>query len=100
MRDLEEDESDDQRKQLRTEVTHHPVDVEMANDWTSALQRLNKGKMTLDRQVCLYFVCYAWVMLNIIQDLLHISNVLSDIQDKIKHIGADILEVSRAPWRI
>lgn len=47
MRDLEEDEADDKQKRSRTEV----VDVETASGWSTALQRLNKGKATLDRQV-------------------------------------------------
>jgi hypothetical protein len=51
MRDLEEDEGDDQRKKPRTDVVHEPVDAETAGDWVTVLQRLNKGKMRLDRQV-------------------------------------------------
>jgi hypothetical protein len=47
MRGLEEDETEDQPKRFRTEV----VDAEMASGWSTALQRLNKGKATLDRQV-------------------------------------------------
>ena len=51
MQDIGKDESEDQRKRLRTSVTHHPLEADVVDGWTNALQKLNKGKTTLDRQV-------------------------------------------------
>lgn len=50
MRNLESG-NDGQPEKLWTTIVPPPVDAETARDWSAALQRLNKGKMTLDREV-------------------------------------------------
>lgn len=54
IRDLEGNQSNEQRKNVLTEVVPHFVDAKTAEDWTAALQKLNKGKTTLGRQVHIY----------------------------------------------
>jgi hypothetical protein len=51
MRELE-DGSDEQQIPHTTVIIQPPVNTATANDWTTALQRLNKGKTTLGREVC------------------------------------------------
>jgi hypothetical protein len=50
MRNLESG-SDGQPKKPWTPIVPLLVDAETASDWSAALQRLNKGKMTLNREV-------------------------------------------------
>jgi len=51
MRELENG-SDEQQIPHTTVIIQPPVNTATANDWTTALQRLNKGKTTLGREVC------------------------------------------------